>query len=110
MLGERLAELRNDRNLTQKEFGKLFGISRNTIHNYERGHTEPPHKVLVRFAQYFGVSTDYLMGITREPTPVPVAAFILDKQNNQIQFTRPLNNESWNHIEKYLRFLLSEDE
>lgn len=62
--GELLSELRQDRNMTQKELGEVICVSPGTISNYENGvHTPDPEK-LVLLADFFHVTTDYLLGRT----------------------------------------------
>ena len=60
--GELLAELRQDRGLTQKQLGKILSVSTGTISNYENGVHYPDLEKLVTLADYFQVSTDYLLG------------------------------------------------
>lgn len=59
---QRLKELRKDRKLTQKQLAEDLGIATSTIIKYERGEREPNIQNIKRFAQYFGVSVDYLLG------------------------------------------------
>lgn len=61
--GERLKELRNSRNLTQKEVAQIFGM---TERNYQKLETvtKPKYESIVKFADYYNVSTDYLLGRT----------------------------------------------
>lgn len=62
VFGELMAELRQDRGLTQKELGKILSVSTGTISNYENGVHYPDLEKLVQLADYFQVSTDYLLG------------------------------------------------
>lgn len=64
--GERLRYLRKGRGLQQGELGELFGLSPSAIGSYERGLREPSYRHLIAFAEYFKVSTDYLLGTTEE--------------------------------------------
>ena len=66
--GERLKLLRTGRNLLQSEFGEIIGefagckkLSASAIGAYERNEREPAYAYLKAFADYFGVSTDYLL-------------------------------------------------
>ena len=59
-LGARLKELRENKNLSQKELGKLVGVSHNSISLYESGDRQPSIDLIVRFAALYKVSTDYL--------------------------------------------------
>ncbi len=58
----KLRELRKQKNLSMKELAKIFNLSESTISLYERGLHEPEIDTLKKFATYFGVSTDYLLG------------------------------------------------
>ena len=60
--GELMTELRQDRGLTQRELGKILSVSTGTISNYENGVHYPDLEKLVQLADYFHVSTDYLLG------------------------------------------------
>lgn len=62
VFGELLAELRQDKGLTQKQLGKVLSVSTGTISNYENGVHYPDLEKLVILADYFQVSTDYLLG------------------------------------------------
>ena len=56
--------LRKEKNLTMKELGKMMGVAESTISMYENGYREPDTKTLIRLADFFNVSTDYLLGRT----------------------------------------------
>lgn len=60
--GELLAELRQDRRLTQKELANILYVTDGTISNYENGVHLPDVDKLVSIADYFGVTVDYLLG------------------------------------------------
>ena len=60
--GEILAELRQDRGLTQRDLAKLFFVTPGTISNYEKGRHLPDAERLIKIADYFSVTTDYLLG------------------------------------------------
>ena len=66
--GENLKQLRKSRELTQSEFGAKVGLSKAVVSKYETGMGYPSFDVLVRIAQYFGVTTDYLLGVVRGKT------------------------------------------
>lgn len=69
MLGERLFDLRKEAGLTQDELANILSINKHSISAYERNKSEPPDEIKILIAQYFGVSTDYLLGVTNDPTP-----------------------------------------
>lgn len=80
--GENLKKLRTGRNLTQKDFGSKVGLSKAVVSKYENGMGYPTFDVLVRIAQYFGVTTDYLLGVDTGKT-VNVSG-LLDSQIDTI--------------------------
>lgn len=77
MFSERLKRLRMEKGITQKELADRLHISRSTIAGYESLGKEPDGEKLCALADFFGVSVDYLLGVTdsRELTsPTPAAA------------------------------------
>ena len=66
---ERIRNMRVDRGLTQKQVAEYLNIKQNTYSQYENGQRQLPVDVLIRLAAYFGVSTDYILGLTDDPTP-----------------------------------------
>ena len=62
IIGNTLAELRKNNGFTQKEFAKIFNISESTLAHYEQGLTPPSAAMLIKFADYFHVPVDYLLG------------------------------------------------
>ena len=68
---ERIRDLRVDRGLTQRQIAELLNVSQNTYSQYEIGITRYPLDAVVKLAVYYGVSLDYLVGLTDEPAPYP---------------------------------------
>lgn len=62
IIGSTLAELRKNSGFTQKELAKIFNISESSLAHYEQGLTLPSADMLVKFADYFHVPVDYLLG------------------------------------------------
>jgi len=62
--GEILAELRRDKNIGQKELATFLRVSVGTVSNYENDVHAPDLRTLCRLADFFGVTTDYLLGRT----------------------------------------------
>ncbi|MBD5081130.1 MAG: ParB N-terminal domain-containing protein [Ruminococcaceae bacterium] len=56
-----LRKLRKDKKLSMKELGSIIGVAESTISLYESGKREPDYKTLLTLAQFFNVSTDYLL-------------------------------------------------
>lgn len=65
--GSRLRELRTKQGITQKQIAKDFSISERQLRRYENNEFEPNIETLIRFADYFDVSLDYLVGRTDNP-------------------------------------------
>ncbi|MCM3250437.1 MULTISPECIES: helix-turn-helix domain-containing protein [Bacillus] len=61
MLGNRLKELRESRKLTQDKLAEILGISRGTYAHYEINKRKPDYDMLIKLADYYGVTTDFLL-------------------------------------------------
>ncbi len=79
-IGDKLTYLRNSNNLSQAELAKKLNISRSSIGMFESNARTPTTDTLVRYAQFFNVSIDYLMGTSQnsnaEKYTIPVYASI----------------------------------
>lgn len=64
---ERIKELRIESGMTQTEVGNIIGVKRHSVYTYEQGLNYPEVRNLIVLADYFGVSTDYLLGRTDNP-------------------------------------------
>lgn len=67
----RLRDLREDSDLTQCALAEHLHIRQSTYSQYENGQRQMPLETLVALAEYFGTSTDYLLGLTDERVPYP---------------------------------------
>lgn len=63
----RIAELRTSRHYTQDEMASMLGISRAALSHYEKGRREPDYETLIKIADLFQVSLDYIMCRTDDP-------------------------------------------
>lgn len=61
---DRIKQLRLELNLTQEQFAQKIGFSRTAISAWEIGRNEPSNDDTIKLADFFGVSTDYLLGKT----------------------------------------------
>ena len=64
MLYRRIRELREDRDLTQKQISAILRCSQQVYSNYELGQRDLPTDILIKLALFYGVSTDYILGIS----------------------------------------------
>ena len=66
-LCQRIRNLREDKDLTQTEMGKLLSCSQRVYSNYERGDIDIPTTTLIKLANFHNVSVDYLLNRTDNP-------------------------------------------
>ena len=64
VFSERLTQLREERGLKRQEVADALEISRASLEYYEKGQRKPDIEVMARIAKYYGVSTDYLVGVS----------------------------------------------
>lgn len=83
MLGENIRRLRQERGLCQEDLGRRIGASKQSVSNWENGNITPSIDLLLRLADFFGVSTDYLLGRNNQRTLD--AAGLTDIQATHIQ-------------------------
>lgn len=90
--GQILKELRLDKNLSQQDVADILEVSARAYQKYEYGTAEPNFDNLSKLADFYGVSTDYLLG--REPAPPPADAMELlglEKSVDDDEFIRLYN-------------------
>ena len=63
----RIRDLREDKDLTQTQMGKILSCSQRVYSNYERGDIDIPTAVLIKLADFHNVSVDYLLNSTDNP-------------------------------------------
>ena len=64
---QRIRDLREDHDLKQRELAAYLNCSQRTCSNYELGQRDIPTDVLIRLADFYNVSIDYLLGQTKNP-------------------------------------------
>lgn len=108
---DRLKELRKELNLTQEEFAKKIGYTRTAISAWEIGRNEPSNDDTIKLANFFNVSTDFLLGKTdirnpekKEPDLLDLAkiGFSMDKYN-------PPSEKQKEQIRDILEIILKEN-
>lgn len=67
VFSQRLKQLRKKSNMLQKDVANKLGITESAYGYYEQGRREPSNETLKQLANIFGVTTDYLLGITDDP-------------------------------------------
>lgn len=65
----RIRNLREDKDLTQAQMGKILSCSQRVYSNYERGDIDIPTEILIKLAKFHNVSVDYILNLTDNPSP-----------------------------------------
>jgi transcriptional regulator with XRE-family HTH domain len=63
----RIRDLREDRDLTQKKMAAILNCSQQVYSNYELGQRDIPTDILIKLSHFYHVSTDYILGLTDNP-------------------------------------------
>ena len=64
---QRIRDLREDRDLKQRQMAEFLNCSQQVYSNYELGQRDIPTDVLIKLSRFYKVSTDYLLGLTNNP-------------------------------------------
>jgi transcriptional regulator with XRE-family HTH domain len=64
---QRIRDLREDHDLKQRELAAYLNCSQRSYSNYELGQRDIPTDILIKLAQYYNVSVDYILGLTNNP-------------------------------------------
>lgn len=64
-LGNNIKKLRIEKSMTGEEFGTIFSVTKSTISNWESGKRDPDSETILKLANFFDVSTDFLLGISK---------------------------------------------
>lgn len=98
-LGERLRELRKERDLNQTELANILHLTRNQIASYEQDRVQPSLDIIVLYCKFFNTSADYLLDISHDSNDVSLEQQVI---NQILQSSKRLSTE---HREKYLKQL-----
>ncbi len=71
MIYTRLKDLREDKDLAQRELAEILHIRQNTYSQYENGQRQIPLEALVALARFYNTSIDYILRLTDEKKPYP---------------------------------------
>lgn len=114
-----LKELRRQRGMTQKEVANHLKMSTARYNQYETGKRMPDYDTLLLIADYYGVSTDYLLGhlnysapVTLDPQFVSLVQTIYRRPSLQtlVELAAKTSEENISIINQYIRFVLEESE
>lgn len=65
---KRIRDLREDKDLTQTQVAKILGMSQTGYSKYETGENDLPSSILIKLADFYNVSVDYILNRTSDPT------------------------------------------
>lgn len=104
MLSEMLKKLRVQKKVTQDYMANLLNIKRQTYSAYERGVSFPDVLALIKIAEFFGVSTDYLLGYKNADTGTQSDS---DEMQSLIEAYSDLSEDELKKVIEYIDFLKS---
>jgi transcriptional regulator with XRE-family HTH domain len=70
---ERIRDLRNDKDLFQRNLAEILNCSQRVYSHYERGELDIPTDILIKLADFHNTTTDYILGRTDKREPLPKA-------------------------------------
>lgn len=103
MLNDILKKLREQQNITQKDLAAHLSVSTRLISYYESGQRIPPADILIKIADFFDVSVDYLLGRTN------IKNFIQNNTGNESICIKDLSPESKEDLKKWITLLKLRD-
>lgn len=112
-IGEKLRDLRLEKDLRQKEVAEKINIASNTLSQFESGKANPSYEVLIAFADFFGVSTDYLLGRSDDFGVISIknqSAELPEDERKLLDTFRKLNLKNKMHVSAYATVRLEEQE
>ena len=71
-LGDRIRKLRTEKELEQKELAQILQVHKGTVSNWENNKRIPDSEMLIKIANYFSVTTDYLLGNTNNRNEINI--------------------------------------
>lgn len=103
----RLKELRIENNLTQTALAGKLGVKQGVITNWELRGSEPTAEYLIKLANIFEVSTDYLLGIENEEGIIVMQNNLTDDENFLISIMRQLNFNDKKNLIDFAKVMLN---
>ena len=107
----RLKELRESCGYSQYSFANKFGIAQSTVGNWEAGKRQPDFATLQKLADFFGVSTDYLLGRTDEAENKKTPVGKTEVSDEDIKFalfgdaSDEITDDDFEDVKRYAQFL-----
>lgn len=112
MIGKIIKQLRKDKNITQADLAKAVGVTTSSIGMYETEVRNPSYEVIVKLANYFDVTTDYLLNNSKKEDLMNNS----NKQSKKIDTIaahlegKNITPQKMKLLEKYINALFEEDD
>lgn len=105
---QRLRDLREDSDKTQKEIADFLGITQVQYHRYESGKREVPYHMVIKLAEFYHVSLDYIAGLTNDKIGLTKSTFN-EKETKLVKYFRKLNDFQQGRLLERAEALLESD-
>jgi len=112
LIGDTIKKLRKENKLTQEQLGEAIGVSKMAISYFEKGKKAPGRESIKKIADYFHVTTDYLLG-RADATELSIhqQAIITEEGKNIMAIIENLppaeRKKAWEQLEMYVNYLQS---
>ncbi|PGC22780.1 transcriptional regulator [Bacillus wiedmannii] len=112
MIGEKIKELRKNGKITQEQLGNAIGVSKMAISYFEKGKKSPGRESLEKIADYFNVTTDYLLGRSEDPELNAEEYNIVSQEGKNIMaliesLPEEERKKAWEQLEMYVTYMKS---
>ena len=110
MIGEKIKELRKNSKITQEQLGNAIGVSKMAISYFEKGKKSPGRESLKKIADYFGVTTDYLLGRSEDPELNEEEDKVVSEEGKNIlaiieSLPEDERKKAWEQLEMYVTYM-----
>lgn len=110
LIGEKIKELRKNGKITQVQLGNAIGVSKMAISYFEKGKKSPGRESLEKIADYFGVTTDYLLGRSVDPELNEEEDKIVSEEGKNIMaliesLPKEERKKAWEQLEMYVTYM-----
>lgn len=110
LIGEKIKELRKNSKITQEQLGNAIGVSKMAISYFEKGKKSPGRESLEKIADYFGVTTDYLLGRSEDPELNEEEDKAVSKEGKNIMsliesLPEDERKKAWEQLEMYVTYM-----
>ena len=107
----RIRDIRKQNGVTMKELGKAVGVGESTISMYENGKRQPDNSMLLKIADYFNVSVDYLLGRDeQQKMPTVEDDGLSDRQRAFMESVRSMSPEDLDLLESLIAVVKKQKE